>query len=207
MPSSLLGSAVHLDPRGADVADVATRGRDRTDASGATTPPAGATYRALRAARDQRGAMRLIDAMRALEPTWIEGVAVVQAVCAQLGPNEIPPAVGDIVLSDTGAVSFPLSGIAGADVAIQAVARLLTGFLRAGGCPLPVWEATERAQRAPMSFGSVSGFGAALTQFPAQRGPEQLAAFVQQARALALRAPHPTPPPRPLPPWPCRARR
>lgn len=143
------------------------------------------SFRELRAARDKSGSARLIDAMHYVEPTWIEGIAVVQAVCAQLDPGETPPAIGDIVLSASGTVSFPLGGIVMADVAIQAVGRLLTGFLRAGGCPLSVWEASERADRSPMSFGSVRGFGAALTILPAHRGPEQLAALVRQLRDLA----------------------
>ena len=126
--------------------------------------------------------MRLSDAMRSVEPTWIEGVAVVQAVCAQLEPGETPPAIGDIVVSSAGAVSFALGGISDADVAIQALGRLLTGFLHVGGCPLAVWEATECARRAPMSFGSVRGFGAALACFPALRGPQDLAAYVQVSR-------------------------
>ncbi len=153
-----------------------------SDAFTATHP----TFRALRAARDKRDSMRLSEAMRCVEPTWIEGVAVVQAVCAQLEPGETPPAIGDIVFSSSGVVSFPLGGISDADVAIQAVGRLLTGFLRGGACPLAVWEATERARHDPMSFGSVRGFGAALTCFPTLRGPQQLAAFVQVSRERAL---------------------
>jgi hypothetical protein len=129
-----------------------------------------------RALRDQGGSILLTDAMRCVEPTWTEGVAVVQAVCAQLEPGETPPAIGDIVLSRSGAVSFPLGGIVDVDVAIQAVGRLLTGFLRAGGGPLAAWEATELSRHAPMSFGSVQGFGAALTCFPT--------AYFQQSRDL-----------------------
>ena len=145
---------------------------------------AGSTFRELRAARDQSGSVRLIDAMHCVQPTWSEGIAVVQAVCAQLDPGVTPPAIGDIVLSASGAVSFPLGGIVMTDVAIQAVGRLLTSFLHAGGCPLSVWEASERAERSPMSFGSVRGFGDALTIPPAHRGPAQLAAFVRQSHEL-----------------------
>lgn len=160
----------------------------RTAAYGGATPwrdavtDTSATFRVLRAARNKIGSLRLSDAMRCVEPTWIEGVAVVQAVCAQLEHGETPPAIGDIIVSSTGAVSFPLGGISDADVAIQAIGRLLTGFLRVGGCPLAVWEATERARHAPMAFGSVRGFGAALTCFPALRGPQDLAAYVQSSR-------------------------
>jgi hypothetical protein len=166
-------------PRGVSGSAAASRGAAaRPDA---VTHP-GSSYRVLRAARDKSGAVRLSDAMRSVEPTWIEGVAVVQAVCAQLEPGETPPAIGDIVVSSSGAVSFPLGGISDADVAIQAMGRLLTSFLRTGGCPLVVWEATECARRSPMSFGSVRGFGAALTCFPALRGPQDLAAYVQVSR-------------------------
>ncbi len=130
--------------------------------------------------------------MRCVAPTWIEGVAVVQAVCAQLERGETPPAIGDIVLSESGAVSFPLGGIVDVDVAIQAVGRLLTRFLRAGGGPLSAWEASELSLHSPMAFGSVRGFGAALTCFPPDRGPRELAAYVKQSRA---RVPAPSRPP------------
>ncbi|MEP7116148.1 MAG: hypothetical protein ABI880_01095 [Acidobacteriota bacterium] len=174
MPSPLLVPTADRERRGELVA-----------AAGAMVPFASATFRELRAARATVGRTRLVDAMRFVEPTWVEGVAVVQAVCAQIEPGETPPAVGDIVLSDSGAVSFPLGGMSGADVAIQAVGRLLTGFLHAGGCPLLIWDATEWAECAPMSFGSVRGFGAALTCFPRLRGAEQLMAFLRQSRDLA----------------------
>ena len=183
----MLVSAATVDPRRRpELTDVnghpAAAGRsDAWRDAGAFTKP---TFRALRAVRDKGGSMRLIDAMRCVEPTWIEGVAVVQAVCAQLDHGETPPAIGDIVLSRFGAVSFPLGGIIDVDVAIQAVGRLLIRFLRAGSCPLPVWEATELTRHSPMAFGSVRGVGAALTCFPAHRGPQELAAFFQQARDL-----------------------
>lgn len=157
------------------------------DAVAAATP----TFRALRAARDKSGSMRLVDAMRCVEPTWVEGVAVVQAVCAQLARGETPPAIGDIVLLRSGAVSFPLGGIIDVDLAIQAVGRLLTVFLRVCGGPLSMWEATDLTRCAPMSFGSVQGFGAALTCFPTERGAQELAAYFQQSRDL-VRAASPT---------------
>ncbi len=137
-----------------------------------------------RVAHDRGASMRLKDAMRRVEPTWIEGVAVVQAVCAQLEHGETPPAIGDIVVSEAGAVSFPLGGMSDADVAIQAVGRLLTGFLHAGGGPLSAWEAVELSLHSPMFFGSVRGFGTALNCFPAHRGPRELAAYFKQSRDL-----------------------
>ena len=152
--------------------------------SGITGPATNPTFRAVRAARDTHRWLRLRDAMRRVEPTWIEGVAVVQAVCAQLDHGETPPAIGDIVLSEAGAVSFPLGGMSDVDVAIQAVGRLLTGFLRAGGGPLSAWEAVELTLHSPMFFGSVRGFGAALNCFPAHRGPRELAAYFKQSRDL-----------------------
>ena len=146
---------------------------------------AGPSFRELRAARDKGGSMRLLDAMRCVAPTWIEGVAVVQAVCAQLSLGETPPAIGDIVLLRSGAVSFPLGGMVDADVAIQAVGRLLAAFLRACGGPLALWDATDVARQAPMSFRTVHGFGAALTCLPTQRGAQDLAAYFRLAQALA----------------------
>lgn len=172
---------------GARVAPFSVTPDVRGDAVAAATR----TFRALRAARDKSASMRLVDAMRCVEPTWVEGVAVVQAVCAQLARGETPPAIGDIVLLRSGAVSFPLGGIIDVDLAIQAMGRLLTVFLRVCGGPLSMWEATELTRSAPMSFGSVQGFGAALTCFPTERGAQELAAYFQQSRDL-VRAASPT---------------
>lgn len=144
-------------------------------AQGAQTPSYGAS------AGD---AMRLIDAMGRVEPSWVEAVAVVQAVCAQLEPGQAPPALDDIMFSPAGMVSFPPGGPAEAAAAIRAAGRLLTAILRQGDCPMPVWEATEQSRRSPMAFGSVRGFGESLTCFPARQGPQELAAYFQSSRRL-----------------------
>ncbi len=128
--------------------------------------------------------MRLTDAIGRVEPTWVEAVAIVQAVCAQLEPGQAPPSLGDIMLSATGTVSFPPSDVADADAAVKAAGRLLTGILRQGDCPMPVWEATEGARRAPQTFGSARAFGESLTCFPAHQGPRELAAYFQSSRRL-----------------------
>ncbi len=128
--------------------------------------------------------MRLMDAIGRVEPTWVEAVAVVQAVCAQLEAGQAPPDLGDIMLSANGTVSFPPSGAADTEVGIKAVGRLLTGILRQGDCPMPVWEASEGARRSPKTFGSVRAFGESLTCFPARQGPQELAAYFQSSRRL-----------------------
>ncbi len=136
--------------------------------------------------------MRLIDAIGRVEPTWVEAVAVVQGVCAQLEPGQAPPDLGDIMLSATGTVSFPPTGAADRDAAVRALGNLLTALLNQGGCPMPVWEASECAHRAPNTFGSARAFGASLTCLPAHQGPQELAAYVQSSRQLAKRLAHPT---------------
>lgn len=133
--------------------------------------------------------VRLLDACARLAPSWMEAVAIVRAVCAQLEPGEMPPAVGDIVLGPRGEVAFPLAGIADADVAIQAMARLLSRLLGEHGCPLQVWDANERAQRDPMAFGSARGFGEALTCVPDHRVPKCLAAYLRHVKAAPATAP------------------
>ncbi len=132
----------------------------------------------------ERERMRLMDAIGRVEPTWVEAVAVVQSVCAQLEPGQAPPDLGDIMLSATGTVSFSPAGAADADAAVKAAGRLLTGILRQGDCPMPVWEASEAARRSPKSFGSVRAFGESLTCFPAHQGPQELAAYFQSSRRL-----------------------
>ncbi|MCC6991509.1 MAG: hypothetical protein IT181_21085 [Acidobacteria bacterium] len=129
--------------------------------------------------------MRLVDVMARVEPTWVEAVAVVQAVCAQLAPGEAAPALDAIRVSLNGDVSFPLTGPADDISTVKAVGRLLTGILRTGDCPMPVWEASERARRTPAAVGSARAVGAALTCFPAAQGPHELAQFVQSACTMA----------------------
>lgn len=131
------------------------------------------------------GTMRLVDVIARVEPTWVEAVAVVQAVCAQLAPGEAAPALDAIRVSVHGEVSFAPTGPADDITTVKAVGRLLTGILRTGDCPMPVWEASERARRTPAAVGSARAFGAALTCFPAAQGAHELAQFVQSARTLA----------------------
>jgi len=133
---------------------------------------------------DAASELRLLDAILRLEPTWEEAASIVRAVGARLEPSEMPPAVGDIVLTPTGEVIFAPGGMADTDVAIQAMARLLTRLLGESICPLQLWDAAERAQLAPMTFGSARGFGEALTCVLAHRGPKCLAAYVRHVKAV-----------------------
>ena len=129
--------------------------------------------------------MRLVDAMSRFEPTWVEAVAVVQAVCARLLPGEAAPALDTITIAPSGAVSFPPAGIADDITTVAAMGRLLNGILRTGDCPMPVWEATERARRAPAAVGTARNFGAALTCFPAAQGAQELRKYFEAAQRLA----------------------
>ncbi len=128
----------------------------------------------------------LVDAMARVDPTWVEAVAIVQAVCAQLEPGQTPPPIADILVSTTGAVSFGPTGLGDGETAVRAAGRLLTAILRQADCPMPVWEATEAARRAPGTFGSARAFGASLTCFPAHQGPQELAAYVESSRRQIL---------------------
>lgn len=138
--------------------------------------------------------MRLVDAIGRIEPSWVEAVAVVQAICARLEPGQAPPALDDIMLSKAGGVSFPPPGRAAADRAVDAAGQLLTAILGQGVCPMPVWDATELARRSPQTFGSARAFGASLTCVPAHQGPHDLAAYF--ASSLSANAPtYPVPAP------------
>ena len=128
--------------------------------------------------------MRLSDAIARVEPTWVEAVAVVHAVCAQLDAGRAAPALDDVMLSQSGVVSFTPTGAADPEAVVRGMGRLLTGILRRGDCPMAVWEATETARRSPSTFASARAFGASLTCFPAEQGPRELAAYFQSSRRL-----------------------
>lgn len=123
-------------------------------------------------------AVRVAEAIRTIGLSWAEAVAIVQAVCQQLEPARTPPAVGDLRICARGVVTFPPGGMVDEDVAIQLTARLLARLIGDGPRPLELCEALERAHLAPMTFGSVRGFGAALTCIPADGGASLLAAYV-----------------------------
>ncbi|MBL8136176.1 MAG: hypothetical protein JNL48_06110 [Acidobacteria bacterium] len=134
--------------------------------------------------------VRLVDLVACVEPSWVEAVAVVQAVCAQLKPGEAAPALEAIRISTSGTVSFPPAGTADTLATVRAMGQLLAGILRSGDCPLPVWEASERARRAPATADDVRVFREALACLPPAHGPRELAQFVKSAAA-----PAPLPPP------------
>lgn len=150
--------------------------------------------------RSADDSVRLVDVVASVEPTWVEAVAVVQAVCAQLKPGEAAPALDAIRISPAGTVSFEPAGSADPLTTVGAIGQLLAGILRSGDCPLPVWEVSERARRAPASVGDARAFGAALTCLPPAHGPKELAQFVQAARNVAPPRSVPPPPPRVVPP-------
>ena len=122
--------------------------------------------------------MLFVDAMRRVEPTWVEAVAVVQTVCAQLTAGQAAPALNVLTLEPSGAVTFPAAG-AGDDLdAVRALGQLLLTTLKGSVCPMHVWEAVERATYQPASFGSARAFGAALTALTsAVHGPRDLRAY------------------------------
>jgi len=130
--------------------------------------------------------MQLVDVMARVEPTWVEAVAVVQAVCAQLAPGRTPPNLAAIMVSTAGAVSFGPTPVVDGEAAVMAAGRLLTAILRQGDCPMPVWEATELARRSPGQFGTARAFGESLTCFPAHQGLQELAAYVASSRSVIL---------------------
>lgn len=130
------------------------------------------------------GPVRLVDGMHLVEPTWVEAVSIVKAVCVQLAWRQMPPAIGDVVVTSSGRVSFPPGGIADEDVSIQAMARLLGQLLGRGLCPLQVWTAIDRATEAPMLFRTVHGFGDFLSCLPSVEIEGCLAAYVARVRAM-----------------------
>lgn len=132
--------------------------------------------------------MRLIDAISRVEPTWVEAVAVVQAVCAQLAPGQAAPPLDAIMISASGTVSFPPMGHDDDPSVVKAAGRLLSAVLRSGDCPMPVWESMELARRSPQSAGSAQAFGRSLTCFPASQGPVELAKYYLAARQVVQTA-------------------
>lgn len=149
----------------------------RPGARGAA-PATGATRTGQSAGRDS---MRLVDAMARVEPSWVEAVAVVQAVCAQLGAGEAVPPLDAISLSATGAVTFAPTSAAPDHAAVRAAGELLTAILQAGVCPMPLWDATNRAAQAPASYGTARAFGATLSLMPEGQGAKDLQSYVLSA--------------------------
>lgn len=130
--------------------------------------------------------MRLVDAISRVEPTWVEAVAIVQAIATQLEAGHAIPALDDIMISGTGVVSFPPTANADDATAVRAAGKLIHAILRTGDCPMPLWESMELARRSPHVVGSVRGFGASLTCFPPSQGPSELAKYYQAARKAML---------------------
>ena len=131
------------------------------------------------------GGVRFVDLAARVEPSWVEAVAVVQAVCAQLQPGQAAPAIDAIRVSTSGEVSFAAVASADEVTAVRGVGRLLTEILPTGDCPLSVIEASERASRAPTALISARAFGDALTCLPHAHGPRELAQYVRAAEAAA----------------------
>jgi hypothetical protein len=129
--------------------------------------------------------MRLVDAITRVEPTWVEAVAVVQAVCAQLDQGQAAPPLDALMISASGTVSFPPAGPGDDVTAIAGVGQLLAAVLRTGDCPMPLWESMELARRSPRSAGTARGFGSSLTCFPPAQGRTELAKYFEAARRLA----------------------
>lgn len=136
--------------------------------------------------RQAGGYVRLVDAIARVEPTWVEAVAVVQAVCAALPACREVPALDTLLIGPDGQVSYPPTETADDVRAVTGAGRLLSAILRTGDCPMPVWEATERARRSPARVGSARAFGASLTCFPAAQGPTELARYHEAARKAAV---------------------
>jgi hypothetical protein len=130
--------------------------------------------------------MRLVDAMARVEPTWVEAVAIVHAICAALEPGRTMPALDAIMISHTGVVSFPPTDAADEPAAIKAAGRLIASILKTGDCPMPLWESMELARRNPGAAGTARQFGLSLTCFPAQQGPTELAKYFQAARRVVV---------------------
>lgn len=137
-------------------------------------------------ARQAGGYVRLADAIARVEPTWVEAVAVVQAVCAQLPAGHAVPALDTLLIGPEGQVTFPPTDAADDVSAVSGAGRLLSAILRTGDCPMPVWEATEAARRSPARLGSARAFGASLTCFPVAQGPIELARYHDAARRAAV---------------------
>lgn len=142
-------------------------------------------------AHQDTAAMRLVDAISRVEPTWVEAVAVVQAIATQLDEGRAMPALDDIMISASGTVSFPPTPPADDSTAVRAAGRLLQQILRSGDCPMPLWESMEVARRSPEVAGTVRGFGASLTCFPPAQGPNELAKYYQAARKVVGRSARP----------------
>lgn len=126
--------------------------------------------------------VRLVDAITRVEPTWVEVVAIAQAVCAQLSPGQKAPALDSLSINPNGGVMFPPPGAGDEHAAVAAVGRLIAVLLGSGDCPMPLWELIEQARREPESVGNPAAYGRMLTCFPATLGPVELTRYYQAVR-------------------------
>lgn len=121
--------------------------------------------------------IRLTDAMRRVEPSWVEAVAIVQSVCSQLPSDRAMPALEALMLGPDGAITFAETVPGDGASAVRAAGRLLTTILGGGECPLLIWDATERASLAPERIGTAQAFGALLTCVAAGQPRRELARY------------------------------
>ncbi len=131
------------------------------------------------------GPLRLSDAMRRVEATWVEAVAVVQAVCTQLPAGRAIPALETITIGNDGAVTFSDTPPADDAAAVAGAGHLLTSILGRGECPMQIWEAAEQARFSPARVGTPQSLMARLTCLPVAEGSRELARYYQAAQRPA----------------------
>jgi hypothetical protein len=107
------------------------------------------------------GDVWLLDAMRVNPPSFIEAVLIVQGVCAALGSTQMPPTIGDLVLTNGGEVRFPPGGVADHRQAATALCRLLDQLVGTQACPMGVWTVRDAARQGGRPFRTPAGVAAA----------------------------------------------
>lgn len=135
------------------------------------------------------GDVWLLDAMRVNPPSWIEAVLILLDVCAALGPTQMPPTIGDLVLTIGGEVRFPPGGVADHRQAATALCRLLDRMIGTQTCPMGVWTVRDAARQGGRPFRTPAQVAAALTGLVPAGSLSRLTDYVRDTqRRLAAAA-------------------
>lgn len=145
------------------------------------------------------GDVWLADAMRINPPSWLEAIAIVQGVSGGLGRGQMPPMLGEIVITPRGTVRFPPGGVADHVEIAETLYRLLDRMLGTQIYPMDLWLLLERVRTAPSRFAFPGDLAAALGRLVPYGGPARLAAYVLETAALRRHHRHTSARPAPEP--------
>jgi hypothetical protein len=128
--------------------------------------------------------LRVIEAVTINPPSWVEAVAIVQSVCTRVGRHQMPPMLGDLLLTSDGDVRFAPGGVADHHESVGLLCRLLERLIGTQPYPVTLWVALERAKATPRLYSNPDDLGAAFGRVLPPGGPARLAAYARETAAM-----------------------